>query len=489
MGLTLMTAAFVIMMIPSYQPLVDLPAHVAHFYYSLGGGRPPSIARFIEYRWQLIPTLGSEILVWALAPLIGLDLATRLVVAAVPALMAGGLVALARVVHGRVSPFTLIASTLSFNYSYTFGFLNFCLAATLALWSAALWLHLLRSGRSWHALAFGLIVSPLLMLVHLVGWALFGIIAVGASLALALQQDRGVPRAITFTLAWTVPLAWPVAVLLLQRSNTSAGVSGWFEAGEIVRWAASVVRERWVFIDLPSAAILYLLTLAPVLLPGRFRYAPALLVPAALTWLAVLVVPLAVFASLYANVRMIPYALALTLLAIQPKTKVPAWGWYAAGAFVVMRFAVVLAGLALSSATITAQLGALDHIDRGSKVLSFEMEPCRTAWAPIRSRNVHLYATVKRDALINGQFMVPGQHLLRIDYPPAGQVMMSGGNIVREGECPPRLPYEQALKNAPLKAFDYLWLIDVAENRYPKTPGLRPIWRGDGSALFRVVSR
>jgi hypothetical protein len=481
----LAAAAFLIMMLPAYQPLVDLPAHIAHFYYSLGGGRPPALASFVRYEWDLLPTLGSEILVYALNPLFGLEWSTKIVVAATPALTVSGIVALALAIHGRISPFTILAVSLAFNFPFTFGFLNFCMSAGMAFWAAAVWIRLSRSNRSTARLVFGLVASPIIMITHLGGWTLLGAIVGGATLW--ERRELGWFKAATSTILDCLPLAWPVLILLLKRKEAGAEISGWLSIPDIVEWSASVLREKWLVVDVASACLVYGACLTPLFARRDLRFEPALLIPAALVWLAVVFVPLAVFASLYANVRLAPYALILTLLAIQPKRDLPPWTWGVALAFVVFRFAVVLAVMLQGSAKIERQLGALDHIRPASRVLSFALEQCGRTWNVLRSRNIHLYATVRRDALINGHFMVPGQHLLTINYPPAGDLMKSGGNLVTNFACSVRQSYAQALTSAPVSAFDYVWLLEVPEDQLPVRPDLRRVWSAEDSALFEVI--
>ena len=479
-----MIAAATIMLVPPYQGLVDLPSHIAHFNFSLGGGRPPSVARYISYHWRLIPTLGTEIIVYLLGQVMSLALATKLTVAAIPAINAGGMIVLARVVHGRISPVTLLALPLAFSFPFTFGFLDFCFTAGLALWAAAAWIYLSRRGATRARLVFALLASPALMVSHLVGWALFGMIVVAATIA--DRRSWGWARAVRSTILDCLPLAWPVLVLLIQRRNNDAGVHMFFPWKDIVEWSASVLRERWIWIDVPCAAVLYAACLLPLVARRFFRFDPVLAAPAALSWAAVLLVPLEVFASVYANVRLIPYALALTLLSIQPKGPLPRWTWWLSSGFVAFCYAVALTALLLASEKIERQLGALDHIGSGTKVLSFEMEPCGRPWQPQRSRNIHLFASIRRDALTNSHFMVPGQHLLTITYPPAQYLMPSGENIVKPRDCWPRMPYDQAMKIAPVRAFDYVWLLDVPDERLPDRPDLRLLWKTRDSALYRV---
>lgn len=483
-GGVLMLLAATVMLLPSWPALVDLPGHVAHYHLSLEGDRSELLQRYYRFHWILVPNLGGELIVFALAKLVGLDLAVRLFVAAVPALAVGGMIALARVVHGGISPLTLLALPLAFSYPLVFGFLNFCLAVALAFWAAAAWIALTRAGRTRARLAFGLVVPPVLMLAHLMGWGLFGLIAFGATLALHWRE--GAVRAIRTAILACLPLAWPLVVLALGRRGVASYTGGWLELNTIATWLAGVLREQWMAADLASAALLYGACLLPLALRRHFAFAPVLLVPAVLAWLSVVALPMTVFGSTYANVRIIPAALALTLLAIRPLRPLPGWAWAAAIAFLAARFTLTTAALLGADDAVRRQTGALDHITPGSRVLAFGLQPCERRWAPPRLRNIHVLATSRRDALVNGHFTEAGAHAMTIDYPPAQSWMVLGTNIVHTYRCYDRPAPAEALATAPIAAFDYLWLTNFPPALLPRRGDLKLVWQAEDSALYEV---
>lgn len=479
-----MLLAAAVMLLPHTQALVDLPGHVAHYHLSLEGDRSALLQRYYRFHWMLVPNLGGELAVFVLARLVGLDLAVRLFVAAVPALAVGGMIALARVVHGGITPFALLALPLAFSYPFTFGFLNFCLGAALALWAAAAWIALTRAGRTRARLLLALTASPLLMIAHLMGWGLFGLIAFGTTLA--HHRREGHVRAMRAATLACLPLAWPLVVLALRRRGVAAYTGGWLELRTIATWLASVLREQWMAVDLASALLLFGAAALPVLLRRRFAFAPLLFIPAVLAWLAVAALPMTIFGSTYANVRLIPSALALTLLAIRPLRPVPGWTWAAASTFVVARLAVTAFALLSADRTMQRQLGALDHLVPGSRVLAFGLQPCERRWAPPRLRNVHLYATSRRDALVNGHFTEAGAHAMAIDYPPAQSWMVLGTNIVHTYRCYDRPSPAEAFATAPIRAFDYLWLTNFPREALPRRADLRLVWQAADSVLYAV---
>jgi len=108
----------------------------------------PSLQRFYGYEWAPIGNLGVDLLIIPLAKLFGLEPAAKLIVLAIPALTAIGMLWVAREVHGRIPPTALMALPFIYSFPFLFGFLNFSLSVALAFLSFGLWLHLARTGRT-----------------------------------------------------------------------------------------------------------------------------------------------------------------------------------------------------------------------------------------------------------------------------------------------------------------------------------------------------
>jgi len=119
-------------------PLIDLPAHMARYHVGATLADSPDLRRYFTFSWRFMPNLGVDIPVIALAPLIGLEPAARLVVTIIPALAAAAMLLVARSAHGRVPATALIALPLVFAYPMIFGFVNACLAVALAFLAFAL---------------------------------------------------------------------------------------------------------------------------------------------------------------------------------------------------------------------------------------------------------------------------------------------------------------------------------------------------------------
>src|SRR6185295_484231 len=102
--------------------------------------------------------------------------AVKLIVCTIPALTVGGMLWVAREVHGRIPPTALFAVPFAYNFPFLFGFVNFALSMALAFMAFALWLRLARLGR------LRLRASILLWVIHAFGWGTLGVLAFSAEL-------------------------------------------------------------------------------------------------------------------------------------------------------------------------------------------------------------------------------------------------------------------------------------------------------------------
>ena len=73
---------------PNIPPLVDLPGHMGRYRVQLDLHTYPWLTDWYDFHWQLIGNLGIDILVQIFAPLLGLELTVKLIVMAIPALVA-----------------------------------------------------------------------------------------------------------------------------------------------------------------------------------------------------------------------------------------------------------------------------------------------------------------------------------------------------------------------------------------------------------------
>ncbi|MGH6782217.1 MAG: hypothetical protein ACREB5_08940, partial [Sphingomonadaceae bacterium] len=198
--------------------------------------------------------------------------------------------------------------------------------------------------------------------------------------------------------------------------------------------------------------------------------------------------------SAYADMRLVPYALAIGIIALRPLDDTSR-RWMAGLAIAACLFCVARIGATTWSFAQYArayddQLGAIEHIRPGSAVMVLVDLKCQGQWKTARMDHLGSQAIVRRDAFANGQWAMAGAQLLTVHYAAAGRFQTDPTQLLRPKECRGRNEplWEDTLANFPRPAFDYFWLINMPRDRQPNEPDLVPIWHGrERGVLYRVV--
>ena len=201
-----------------------------------------------------------------------------------------------------------------------------------------------------------------------------------------------------------------------------------------------------------------------------------------------MLLPRIVFGSAYADMRLVPFAAAIFILAIRFKaeTRFPLASWlaFAAVGFMLVRLAGTTASMAISGHRQAEQLKALDYVLMGSRVAVLVWDECEQ-WELRRSDHLGAIATVRREAYTNDHWPMAGSTLLTVRYPAAGWYQRDPSQIVRDPGCRHEgWAVRAALNNLPREAFDYLWLIDMRPIPRKWVAGWRPVLVTEGSILL-----
>jgi hypothetical protein len=253
-----------------------------------------------------------------------------------------------------------------------------------------------------------------------------------------------------------------------------------------------VLRDRWEWFDLASAAAVGLVLVAAVVL-RRLTFSRNLLFTALVLLACFLILPRTVFGSTYADMRLLPYVLATAVLAIRfrGETDLPLARTLAIAGliFYLARLGGTTLSLQIASDRQQQQLEALDHIPMGARVAWIIDEgECGRAWALPRSSHLGAMVIVRREGFSNDQWVIEGLNLLDLKYSEAGRFAADPSQITRPAGCRGRggWPVDRALAAIPREAFDYLWLIDPPPFDQALVAGLRPVWRNGRSVLYRL---
>lgn len=487
-------AACMPLIYPPIPPLVDLLGHMGRFAVALDLGRSPWLPTYYDYHWAPIGNLGVDLLVRALAPLLGIEAATKAVVLAIPPLTVAGFLWVAREGHGRIEPTAYFAVPFAYGQPFLYGFVNFALSMALAFLAFALWLRLGRLGR-WRLRAVLFVpISLIVFFAHAIGWGVLGLMCLSAEVV--RQHGRGGvgwARAGLHAVVQVSSMVAPLAIMLLWRGHSHGPWAwAWFEWHAKLVWIESALRDRWAWFDVACLAIILLLLVLAVR-DRRFAFAPVLTVPVLALVVIFLLLPTTLFGSAYTDMRLVPYIFALALLAIR---FLPESGRQAS---VVAAMALAFGAVRLGANTISfgwaaqdqqAKVGALAQIPAGSRVVTFAGIECGGGWQ--LPRNIHLgsLVTIWRQGFSNDQWLIEGAFGLELKYRQAGDFIADPSQLVLPNGCNDGIhrTIDQAISALPRDAFDYVWLIDPPRYDRKVAHGLRLVWKGPGTELYRVRS-
>jgi hypothetical protein len=480
---------------PGIPPLVDLPGHMGRFHVEMAIGHSPVLQHFYTFRWELIGNLGLDLLIIPFAKIFGLELGTKLLVLAIPPMTVAGFLWVGREVHGRISPAAFFALPLAYNFPFMFGFANFALSMGLAFLAFAFWLRLARLGRTGLRAALFVPLSVVIWIVHTYGWGTLGVMAFSAELVRQFDLRRSVIRAMFMAGVHSLSLAPPVLLMLLWRSATDAGgyTGQWFQWVLKERWVLMALRDRWYWFDVGALGVIAVVLVLGLLLYRRLEYSRNLAASALFLILVYIFLPRIVFGSNYADMRLVPYAIAAAVIAIRSK---PAWagrwgGWLAlAGlAFFLVRTAGTTASFYLYARLYDRELAAVDHIPENARLISFVGIRCNKLWVMPRNEHLPAIALIRKNAFSNDQWSMSGAQLLSSHYPDSGWWSRDPSQQVLQRPCPSErwLTLDQSLRAFPRAAFDYVWLIEPPQYDPALTRGMAEVWRGPGGVLYRIV--
>jgi hypothetical protein len=480
---------------PEIPPLVDLPGHMGRYRVQLEIDSSQALQNYFNFQWALIGNLGVDLLVIPLAKLFGLELAVKLIVLAIPPMTAAGFLWVAREVHGRVPPMALFAVPLAYNHPFIFGFVNFALSMAFAFLAFGLWLRLARLGYLRLRAALFVPISILIWVTHTFGWGTLGVMAFSAELVRQYDKGRPLLEAAIRAGVQCLSLALPLVLMLAWRQGQAGGRTGdWFNWHAKWYWLLMTLRDRWVELDVPS---FYLLLAVIFVLPltRKVEYSRNLAASALFLLLVYLFLPRIIFGSAYADMRLVPYMIAVGLISLRFREgagpRFAAAVAIAGTAFLLVRTTATTVSFWMYDKVYDRELEAVEHIPEGARIVSFVGSACEQRWRMSRTEHLPAMALVRKRAFSNDQWSMAGAQLLITDYPQAGEFAVDPSQIVGPVQCRGEIwkSIGYSLANFPRTAFDYVWLIRPPPYDRALTRGLEPVWRSGSSVLYRVVDR
>lgn len=470
-------------------PLFDLPGHMGRYHIEADAGRSPYLHRWWDFHWSLIGNLAVDLLVVPLSHVLGIEAATRIVVAAIPVLTAAGFLFVARERHRTLPPTAALALPLALGYPFQFGFVNFTMAMALALLAFGLWLRLERLGKPRLRFALFLRIAPTVWIAHVFGWVVLCILCFAAALCEAVESRQSLLAIPGRVALHCLPLCIPIILMLLWPSGMQAETTGFLDMRAKLGWLLSALRDHWKGLD--GHSVEALLAFAVIGAAGFMRVDRVLGLAALLLAIVYLALPGTLVGLIYADMRLAPYLIALTLLSFSPRRWMPPWlnGTMAAAAllFVLMRLTATTISTHHHAEEIRSHLVAIDHMPRGARVYSLVAPPCERGWDGPRLDHLPSIAIVRRDAFTNDQWTAEGAQLVRVRLPVPSEYSATPSQIVRLDGCPrPEPLLRERIATFPRDQFDMVWLINVAAPARPTVPWLRLVWADSDDALYAI---
>lgn len=487
----LLFAVSIPLLYPTVPPLVDLPGHLGQYRIELDHDTVPALRKYFAVEWKLVGNLGVDLLVVPLSAVFGLEPGVKLIVILIPILHTLGLLWICKELHQRIPPALLFALPLAYGQPFVYGFVNFTLAEALALNGFALWLRLGRLGRVRERGLLFAGLSSILWVCHVYGWAILLLCAWVAAFWQALDRGRSWIAAFSHATRQCLPLAPPVLLMLLWRSNPGGSLEFGYSWLDKLQWWAMCLRDHWAPFDIASAVFL---AGAYVALVGMRQVAVEPTARAiSLALLAVYAAsPAVIFGASYADMRLIPTTISFAFLSLGP---IRSGDGRAARLIAACGLAFFLARLGgntvsfyLSGSEYDADLAALEHIAPNARIASFVGHPCRSGWSPNKFDHLPSMVIVRNSGFTNDQWDVGGAQVIRPIYPigSSARYRSDPHQLVTPRQCGSTWSLDAALETLPRGAFDYLWLINPPAFDPAGLKGMTKVWENRSSSLFRL---
>ena len=392
-------------------PLVDYPNHLARLHLIAEGGNA-----FYAVRWAALPNLAADLVVPPLTRVMPLELAGRLFLVLIFALLAGGALWLNRIFAGRWRLWPLLAFFLVYNRLFLWGFINYLFGLGLAFCGVALWLASERARARLRVLASAL-VAALCFFSHIAAFGVYALMIAGVEATPGFAELRaGEGRALARRVALAgAQFVLPIAVFFAAWRPVAGGPVSYAGFARKADLLFSVFDNYSRPFDIASFA-LFLGLLAILFWRGGLRLAPRPAGAIGFLLAAYLALPSQLLSGSGAD-RRLPTALFLLLVAsLTPcfeRRRIAVVIAGAAAALLVARLAVIEAVWRHADRIYAADLAAIDALPFGARLaVGFPAGAAHAGGIP--QLHVATLAAWRREAFVPTIFAVAAQQPLRL---------------------------------------------------------------------------
>ena len=473
-------------------PLGDLFEHMGRYHVMLEHGHSVWLDRYYRYRWVLIPNLGQDLLMLPFGTLFGVERGAVILSAAILPASVMAVRSLSRAIHGRVQPLAFLALPFLFDFTYLFGFMNYHTGLVVMLWGVVAWYRT----RTWSPVGRAITMAALAMtawLAHLAAWAIL-LIGVGSLELVRLpwrDWRQSLPlfvRAAVLMAAMSLPALISIYDMLTIRTIPVAPIARTLaETIQLKLTLASyVLRDEHHVFDIASLAAVILVILALVV-SRRVRFDSGMFLFAAILFGLFVITPIALAGGYYADIRLLPVAYMMLLIAARVSWTDGARTALAAVTigFFAVRIALTTVGWAERGRSLELDLAALDHVPYGARIASAAPRRTCQSWPDNSLEHLPGLAIVRRDAFVSTVWNIPGQQpmqpILPPGTPPSERVFLTYSSC--KGTSPARWLSQLRRGN-----FDFVWMF---RDRAPDATRnwLTPVYRGPQGTLYAIDHR
>lgn len=485
-------AAITPLLVVDFPPLVDLYGHLGRYAIQTDLANRPELQKYFSYEWQLIGNLGADLLVQALYSLLGLETAMRVIVITTQLLASAGILLISRELHDRITPFAIAALPLIYGLPFNYGFLNFSMSMALGMLAFVIWIRLRRRGQDITSRIWLGVAGIMIWVCHTYGWAFLSLLCGSSALAHVIAARYRVRTALKEIISKCWPLLLPLVPMLVWRSEAGGlNLMGWGLNFKL-QWLVSVFRTKWIGPD--AASVFVVVSLIYWAIRSKsVGFDMRLSIAALLCFVSFMLLPIQVFGSMFADMRLAPYVLMTALLAISPQklgSKTMRTLNLIAFTFFACRMLTTAAAYIEQDRSVAEVLPTIDSIPEGSRVAFFSVVPCTETWElPVLS-HMGGVALARRNVFVNNQWQVAGVNPLIVDYAAAAPFEHDPSQFVHEGDCKrPVYPnLARVLDEFPHPAFTHVWIVGSLPDPLVVPLGLEPIPHAGKGALYAVIN-
>jgi hypothetical protein len=454
----------------SLPPLVDYPNHLARFWLLATGG-----SGFYAVHWAPLPNLAGDLIVPLLARVMPLELAGKLFLIAIFALIVGGSLWINRILTGNWRLWPLLSVALLYNRSFLWGFVNYLFGLGIALCGAALWLQL-QAARTWIRVLASSLVALVALFSHIAAFGVYAVVILGAELMPALAEVRArawlalLRRAGIASTQFLVP-----AILIISWWHSATGAVSYARSWRKLDTLFSVFDNYNRPFDIACFA-LFLAMLAALAWCRQLDLSARLAPAVAIVFAAYLLLPTQLMSGSGADHRLAVAFFVLLIAATAPRfSDRRLANIIGIAVFVVLlaRFAMIEAVWLKADRVYAADLAGIDALPRGLRI-AVAFPSGAVNFSPIPVLHLPTVAIPRRDAFVPTLFAYPTQQPIIVKQPYDRLVDAVPPPVLWSAFVSADVQAKQQVLSA-LTAWDAVIFVDRYPFQVPAQPCLKPL--------------